>query len=109
VPTTPNEFYVIHNDGLIHVRIEPNLTTITVKMIKDVGVIIRAINQAVDAGATRTTLLTGEVVNPNLARKYIVRAETGTTWRNGNVTRLADGEDGPTFRIDWDVLPRVTE
>lgn len=103
-------FTEIFQDGVIRVVIDDaGHAVLTVDQIRDDEVVVRAINRAVRAGAARATLLTGEVVNEQLAAKHLARAERGATWLGGTVTRLADGDDGPQFRIDWDVLPFITE
>lgn len=102
-------FDVIHHDGWIRVCITGGVATIYVDRIWDDEIVIRAINKAVQLGAVRGTMFTGEVVNDRLAAKHQKRAETGTTWLGGAVTQLEDGEDGPQFRIDWDAMPTITE
>jgi hypothetical protein len=103
-------FHVIHNDGLVMVTIdESGHAVLTVELLNDIDVLVRAINRAVERGAKTATLFTGEVVNERQARKFAVRAEQGTKWRGANVLRLADTEDGPCFRLDWDDLSPVTE
>jgi hypothetical protein len=111
VPLPPEAitFNVIHNDGLIRVRIENGFATFTVDLIQDVGVVVQGLSRAVAAGATRGTMFTGEVVNDQIAAMHTMRAASGTTWLGGKVTRLADGPEGPQFRIDWSVLPTFTE
>jgi hypothetical protein len=39
----------------------------------------------------------------------MLRAQNGITWMAGKVTFLGMLSDGPEFRIDWDVLPTITE
>jgi hypothetical protein len=103
-------FTEVFQDGVIQVVIDDQgYAVLAVIQIKDDGVVVRAINRAVKAGATRATMLTGDITNDRLARAHRTRAERGTTWLGGAVTRLADGELGPQFRIDWDVLPTITE
>ena len=103
-------FNVIHHDGLINVRIdEDGHAIIDVKAINDDEILVLAINRAVQSGAISGTLLSGEVVNEQMADMYLMRATKGKTWLGGKVTRLADGEDGPQFRIEWDSFPQITE
>ena len=103
-------FNVIHNDGVIKVHIDDNgHTIIQVDIINNDEVLVRAINQAFREGAQFGTLFTGEVVNDQMARMHVMRAENGRTWLGGKVTRLADGPDGPRFRIDWQTFPQITE
>lgn len=102
-------FNVIHNDGLIRVRIDSGVAVFSVDLIQDIGVVVLALKRAREAGATRGTWFTGEVVNDDLAEKFLYRAESGITWLGGDVTQLDDGFDGPQFRIDWDWMPSITE
>lgn len=102
-------FHVIHNDGLVFVRIENGHATITVQNINDIGVLVRAINRAVGAGAKSATIFTGEFVNEDLGRKFVAKAEKGRSWRGGKVTRLPDGMMGPCCRIEFEQLLPVTE
>jgi hypothetical protein len=104
-------FDIIHHDGLIRARIDDQgHATIRVNLINDQGIVIKAINRAFQEGAISGTLFTGEVVNDNSAGKHLVRSEKGRTWLGGKVTRLDDGPDGPTFRVDWtDFFPQITE
>lgn len=103
-------FNVVHHDGAIRVRIDDDgVATLEVEIINDDEVVVRAINQAFRAGACRGTLFTGDVVNEKMARMHQMRAATGTTWLGGKVTQLQDGEFGPRFRIDWAVMPCITE
>ena len=89
--------------------ITEQVATIHVDSIWDDEIVVRAINKAVRLGAVRGTMFTGEVVHEGLARMYTIRATKGITWLQGKVTRLADGEDGFQFRIDWDEIPTITE
>lgn len=102
-------FDVIHNDGWIRVCITEGVATFFVDNINDQGVLIRALGRAIAGGATRGTMFTGDVVNDRIAARHIYRSESGATWLDGKVTRLADGEDGPQFQIDWDQLPVISE
>jgi hypothetical protein len=103
-------FNVVHHDGSIQVRIDDGgFTTIDVNGINDVAIVVQAINRAFREGAQRGTLFTGDVVNEDLARMHRMRAERGTSWLGGNVTRLADGSLGACFRIDWQTFPQITE
>jgi len=102
-------FDVIHHDGWIRVCITAGVATIYIDNINDDEVLVRAINRASAAGATKGTMFTGQVVNERLAAKHLMRVTRGTTWLGGRFTRLADGEDGPQFRVDWDEMPSITE
>ncbi|GEM_PF-6169962 len=103
-------FNVVHNDGAVQVRIDDDgFATLEIVKIEDSGVLVRAINQTFRAGAQRATFFTGDVANPKEVRKHLMRARTGTTWLNGMVTHLVDGEFGPQFRIDWVEMPSITE
>jgi len=103
-------FNIVHNDGAIRVYIDnQGFAALTVDNINDSEIVVRAINCAFRAGAVRGTLFTGDVSNDQIARMHLMRAATGTTWLDGTVTRLEDGELGPRFRIDWEVMPSVTE
>lgn len=102
-------FDAIHHDGWIRVCITEGIATIYVDQIWDDEIVVRAINRAVQSGAVRGTMFTGEVVNERLAEKHRRRADQGVTWLGGKVTQLDDGEDGPQFRIDWDAMPTITE
>lgn len=77
--------------------------------IEDSEVLMRAMNRAHTEGAIRGTMFTGEVANSQIERMHTMRALTGTTWLGGKVTQLEDGDFGPTFRIDWEVMPFITE
>jgi hypothetical protein len=103
-------FNVVHNDGAIRVRIDDDgFATLEVFKIEDSEVVVRTINRAFREGAVRGTLFTDDVANDQLARMHLMRASTGTAWLGGVVTRLDDGDLGPRFRIDWDVMPSITE
>ena len=103
-------FHIVHHDGVIKVRIDDDEHAILeVENINDNEIVVRAINRAFRAGARTGTLFSGEVVDEQIAGMHTMRAATGTTWLGGNVTRLADGVDGPQFRIDWDSFPEITE
>jgi len=103
-------FTEVFQDGAIRVVIDDQgYAVLTVIQIMDDEVVVRAINRAFRSGATRATMFTGDVSNDRLAQKHLTRAERGTTWLGGKVTRLADGELGPQFRIDWDSMPSITE
>ena len=103
-------FNVVHDDGAVRVRIDDDgYAVLEVVQLEDSEVLVRAINQAFRAGAKQATLFTGYVANENEAKKNVLRAERGTTWLDGKVTRLQDGEFGPTFRIDWYEMPSITE
>jgi hypothetical protein len=105
----PIAFNVIHNDGLVRVRVENGTAILTVELIRDVKVIVLAIQRAIGVGATRGTLFTGEIVNEQVGAMHAKRAAAGITWLGGSVTRLDDGPDGPQFRIDWESFPSITE
>jgi hypothetical protein len=96
-------------DAWIRVYVDQGFATIQVVCIDDVGIVYRALNQAVAAGAISGTMLTGEIVEKHMAAMHDMRARTGITWLGGKVTWLADRANGPEYRIDWDVLPTVTE
>ena len=66
-------------------------------------------DQVVAAGATRGSMFTGEIVDDHLAAMHRMRSQEGITWLGGKVTWLSDRANGPEFRIDWDVLPTITE
>jgi hypothetical protein len=103
-------FNVVHHDGAVRVQIDDDGTaTLVVEVITDTEVVVRAINQAVGEGAVRSTMFTGDVVNDQIAKMHRMRAETGTTWLGGKVTLIEEGELGPRFRIDWEVMPSITE
>src|SRR5947209_11977400 len=102
-------FDVRRGDEWIRVSIEYGFATFQVVGIDDVRIVCEALNRAAAAGATRGVLFTGEIVAEQAAAMHIMRAKTGTTWLGGKVTWLADRANGPEFRIDWDVLPTVTE
>ena len=104
-------FNVVHHDGAIRVRIDDDgNATLEVFKIEDSEVVVRAMNRAFRAGAVRGTMFTDDIANDQMARMHLMRAATGTTWLGGVVTRLAeDGEFGPRFRIDWEVMPFITE
>lgn len=103
-------FNVVHNDGAVQVRIDNDgFATLKVVKIEDSEVLVRAINQTFRAGAQQATFFTEDVANPKEARKLLMRAQMGTTWLNGKVTQLEDGEFGPQFRIDWSEMPSITE
>jgi RHS repeat-associated protein len=111
-PQTPGgnvRFNVIDGWGSISVSIENGTATFRVYNIENVNIVIQALNRARAAGATRGTMFTGDVIAPEIANMHIWRAQTGTTWLGGRVTRLADGPQGPQFRIDWDTLPDITQ
>jgi hypothetical protein len=82
--------------------------TLIVGNINDVEVVVRAINQAFQAGAVRGMMFTGDVVNDQLAEMHRMRAARGTSWLGGKVVLLEEGELGPRFRIDWEVMPSIT-
>lgn len=104
----PLSFVIREGLGAISVVIEQDHTTIRIFNIEDANIVITAINQARAAGAKRTTMWTGEVIADEIAESHIHRAETGTTWLGGTVTRLPDSPKGfPQFRIDWEELPPV--
>jgi len=44
-----------------------------------------------------------------MAGMHLMRAAKDKTWLGGKVTHLADGKDGPQFRIDWESFPQITE
>ena len=103
-------FTVVHHDAFIEGTIdETGHVTMVTEGIKNDEVLFRAIVRAKREGATRGTFFTGEIVNDDVERKSLKRAERGTTWIGGRVTRLADGEFGPCFRVDWDEFPDLTE
>src|SRR5437868_5359745 len=99
-------FTIVHHDGGISVRIEDGgVTTINVQSIDDVEVVIRAINRAAREGAKSGTLFTGDVTHEQVAKMHRMRSSKGTTWLGGRVTFLEEGEQGPRFRIDWEIFP----
>ena len=103
-------FNIVHHDGAIQVRIDDNgCAIIDVTKIEDHAIVVMAINRAFQEGALSGTLFTGEVVDDQMARMHRMRAEKARTWLGGKVTRLADGAEGPQFRIDWDTFPQITE
>jgi len=102
-------FDVIHDDGWIRVCTTGDVATIYVDSIWDDEIVVRAINKAVAMGAIQGTLFTGDVVRDQIAKMHSMRAVKGVTWLGGIVTRLADGEEGPQFRIDWDSIPTITD
>jgi hypothetical protein len=102
-------FDVIHHDGWIRVCITGGVATIYVDNIWDDEIVVRAINKAGALGAASGTLFTGDCAHERLATKHQKRADHGTTWLGGKVTRLGDGEFGPQFRIDWESMPTITE
>jgi hypothetical protein len=108
-PDKPIQFDVVHHDGWIRVRIENGFATFTVGSIWDDEILVRAVNKAAACGAIRGTMFTGDMANEKEARKNLKRVEKGTTWLGGKITRLADGEFGPTFRVDWESIPTITE
>jgi len=103
-------FNVVHNDGAIQVRIEEDgFATLDVHNINDDEVVVRAINQAYRRGARRGTMFTRDVTDEQIGKMHMMRSVTGTTWLDGKVTYLGEGELGPLFRIDWDEFPAITE
>ena len=103
-------FNIVHHDGAIRIQIDDDgFSTLMVENINDSEVVVRAINRAFRAGAIRGTMFTGDVTSEQIARMHLMRAATGTTWLGVKVTRLEDGELGPRFRIDWEVMPSITE
>src|SRR3954465_14846996 len=101
-------FNTVHYDGSIRVRIDDDdHAVIYVDLINTREIFVRAINQTYLAGAKSATMFTGDASHAGIARMNLMRAKTGTTFRGGVVTQLAEGEDGPTFRIDWDNLPFI--
>jgi hypothetical protein len=103
-------FDVVHHDGAIQVRIEDDgYCTMVVHNINDQEIVIRAINKAFRLGALRGVMFTGDCANEKIARMHLMRAENGTTYLGGKVTYIADGENGPQFRIEWEVFPSITE
>lgn len=100
-------FNVVHHDGAIQVRIDDDgYAILDVKGIYDHLILVQAINKALKEGARRGTLFTEEVVNDRLAESLRIRAERGSKWLGGSVTRLTAE---PSFRIDWDEFPQITE
>jgi hypothetical protein len=102
-------FDVRRGDEWIRVSIEGETAELVVVGIDDVSIVIEALNRAVAAGAIRGTMLTGEIVDEQMAAMHRMRAEVGMTWLGGRVTLLAERANGPVFRIDWDTLPSITE
>ena len=103
-------FNVVHHDGAIRVSIDDDgYATLEVFKIEDDEIVVRAINGAFRGGAVRGTMFTGDAANSQIAKMNLMRARTGTTWLDGKVTQLEDGEFGPQFRVDWDVMPSITE
>ncbi len=102
-------FDVIHHDGWIRVCITDGEATFHVDSIWDDQIVRLALKKALSLGATHGRLYSYEVVNDHLAEKHRRRAEKGITWLGGTVTQLEDREGFPQFRIDWQVLPEITE
>jgi hypothetical protein len=109
MPPAKTVFDVKHRDEWMRVSIEEESATFVVLGIDDVGIVIEALNRAVAAGTKRGTLFTGEIVDDHMAAMHTVRASKGITWLGGKVSFLGRLSNGPQFRIDWDVLPTVTE
>jgi hypothetical protein len=99
-------FNVVHHDGAIQ---DDGYCTVIVWNIEDQEIVIRAINQAHRLGALRGVMFTGDCANPGIAQMHMMRSVNGTTYLGGKVTCLKYGEDGPQFRIDWEVFPSITE
>lgn len=96
-------FHIVHHDGAIQVHMDDaGHAVIEVININDQQIVVKALSRAFREGARSGTLFTGEVVNDPLAAMHQMRADSGTTWMGGKVTRLGDGPDGPQFRIDWE-------
>jgi hypothetical protein len=102
-------FDVKRGDELVRVHIEGDFATISVTGLDDVWVLYQALNRAVAAGATRGVLFTGEILDDHAAAMQMMRWRTHTTWLGGRVTWLCERPLGPEFRIDFDVLPTVSE
>lgn len=105
-------FYEVFHDAVLFVTIDDDgyaVLTLGDSGLKDVEILIRAINRAIREGAKRGTFFTGDTTNPSEARKFDARAARGRSWFGGKVTRLGDGEFGPMFRVDWDEMRPVTE
>jgi hypothetical protein len=103
-------FTIVHHDGAIVVSIDDDgHAVIDVQNINDHKIVVTALARAFRSGARRGTLLTGDIVNDQLAKMHQMRVDNGITWLDGTVTRLPDGKDGPRFQIDWERFPEISE
>jgi hypothetical protein len=102
------QFDVRHGEEWIRVSVIEGLATFHVQYIDSVRIVIEAFKTAIAAGATRGTMFTGCMVKDHSGAMHTMRSEKGIGWLGGTVTKLADSP-APQFRIDWDVLPSITE
>jgi hypothetical protein len=102
------QFDIRHGDEWIRVSIIEGFATIHVLDIDDIRIVIEALKKATAAGATRGTMFTGCMVEDHSAAMHTMRSEKGITWLGGKVTVLSESPS-PMFRIDWDILPTITE
>jgi hypothetical protein len=102
-------FDVRRGDEWIRVTIDGEVAEFVVVGIDDVAIVIEALNKAASAGAIRGTMFTGEIVDDHAAAMHRMRAAGGVTWLGGKVSLIGERPIGPMFRIDWDVLPAITE
>jgi hypothetical protein len=102
-------FDVRYGEEWIRVSIDGESAIFHVMYIDDVDIVIEALNKAVAVGAKRGILFSGKVVQDHTATMHTMRAEKGVTWLGGKVYLLTKWPSRPEFRIEWDVLPAVTE